>query len=57
MERHYLTYEPDIIGTYTECEMRTLYRDQVEKQGYPDYVTWIADMIKSGIFVLQIIMQ
>lgn len=47
----YITYEDPLKGkTFTEKQMREVYRDIVDKTEYPDFECWKIDMLKSGVF-------
>lgn len=47
----YITYEEPLKGkTFTEKQMREVYRDIVDKTEYPDFECWKTDMLKSGVF-------
>lgn len=49
--KRYITYEEPLQGrTFTESQMHEIYRDMADKNEYPDFETWIIDMLKSGIF-------
>ena len=54
----YTTYEQTADKEYTgqadartESEWFLYYLQYVDKSDYPDFVTWLADMIKTGILV------
>lgn len=47
----YTTYEEPFNGrTFTEEQMYEVYRDMADKTEYPDFETWLFDMVKSGVF-------
>lgn len=47
----YITYEEPLQNrTFTEKQMHEVYRDLADKQEYPDFDTWLHDMLKSGVF-------
>jgi hypothetical protein len=47
----YITYEEPLKGrTFTESQMHEVYRDMVDRTEYPDYESWLMDMVKSGVF-------
>lgn len=49
--KKYTTYEEPLQGrTFTENQMKEVYRDLANKEEYPDFECWIADMLKSGVF-------
>lgn len=49
--KRYTTYEEPLKGrTFTEKQMKEVYRDMVNKAEYPDFKCWLADMVKSGVF-------
>ena len=48
--KKYIGYEEGSNGTFTEKEMQTLYTEQVNKEEYSDYESWLYDMLKSGVF-------
>lgn len=49
--KHYTTYEDPLAGrTFTEKQMHEVYEDMVDKNEYPDFDGWLADMVKSGVF-------
>lgn len=45
------SYDPDSRILYSRSEMRETYQKKVDKSEYPDYECWLADMLKSGVFV------
>lgn len=45
------SYDPDARILYSSCEMYETYRRKVDKHEYPNYDCWLADMLKSGVFV------
>ena len=50
-ERKFTTYEEPLKGrTFTEKQMHEVYRDLADKNEYPDFNCWLADMVKSGVF-------
>lgn len=50
-ERKFATYEEPLKGrTFTENQMKEVYRDLADKEEYPDFIVWFADMLKSGVF-------
>ena len=51
-ELRYRCYEEGYVGEYTEEELVDLYKRVVDKNDYPDYESWYADMIKLSIFVI-----
>ena len=49
--KRYTTYEEPLKGrTFTEKQMKEVYRDMTNKAEYPDFKCWLADMVKSGVF-------
>lgn len=46
----YISYEEGSEGVYTLEEMQALYIAKVDKEEYPDFETWLYDMVKSGVF-------
>lgn len=47
----YITYEEPLKGRiFTESQMKEVYRDLADKKEYPDFTTWLIDMLKSGVF-------
>ena len=51
VDKLYITYEEPLKGrTFTEKQMKEVYRDMVDKEEYSDFESWFADMIKSGVF-------
>ena len=49
--KSYITYEEPLNGrTFTENQMYEVYRDLADKNEYPDFETWMIDMLKSGVF-------
>ena len=47
----YVTYEEPLQGhTFTENQMHEVYRNMADKQEYPTFDIWFADMLKSGVF-------
>ncbi|MDY4616946.1 MAG: hypothetical protein SO445_04450 [Lachnospiraceae bacterium] len=49
--KRYTTYEEPLKGrTFTEKQMKEVYRDLADKKEYPDFACWLADMVKSGVF-------
>lgn len=49
--KKYITYEePFQNRTFTEKQMKEVYRDIADKKEYPDFDTWLIDMLKSGVF-------
>lgn len=49
--KKYTTYEEPLAGrTFTEKQMKEVYRDMADKSEYPDFETWFIDMLKSGVF-------
>lgn len=51
MKKYYRSYEPDFCGTYSDDEMKNIYKLIVNKKEYQDFECWLFDMIKSGVFV------
>lgn len=50
-ERTFTTYEEPLKGrTFTEKQMKEIYRDMADRKEYPDFSIWLADMVKSGVF-------
>ena len=50
-EKRYITYEEPFVGrTFTFKQMKEVYRDLADKKEYPDFITWLTDMLKSGVF-------
>ena len=48
--KRYTTYEEPLKGrTFTEKQMKEVYRDLADKKEYPDFACWLADMVKSGV--------
>ena len=51
MGKKYITYEEPFVGkTFTVKGMEEIYADMVNKTEYPDFESWLFDMIKSGVF-------
>ena len=51
MEKKYITYEEALKGrTFTEQQMKEVYRDLADKKEYPVFSIWFLDMIRSGVF-------
>lgn len=51
VENKYITYEEPLKGkSFTEKQMHEVYRDMADKTEYPDFESWFADMLKSGVF-------
>lgn len=51
MSRLFTTYEEPLKDrTFTEEQMQEVYRDLADKTEYPDFETWLQDMLKSGVF-------
>lgn len=51
-EKLYVTYEEPFKGKrFTESQMQNIYRVMVAREEYPDYISWINDMLRSGVFV------
>lgn len=51
MNKLYITYEQPFEGrTFTENQMKEVYRDLADKKEYPDINIWMIDMLKSGVF-------
>ena len=49
--KRYITYEEQLQGyTFTENQMHGVYKKIVDKQEYPTFDIWFADMLKSGVF-------
>lgn len=49
--KRYTTYEEPLKGrTFTEKQMKEVYRDLADKKEYPYFACWLADMVKSGVF-------
>lgn len=49
--KKYITYEePFKNRTFTEKQMYEVYRDLADKEEYPNFECWLADMLKSGVF-------
>ena len=48
--KQYISYEEGINRTFTEDEIKTLYKKQVNKKEYPDFKSWLYNMLKSGVF-------
>ena len=49
--KRYTTYEEPLKGrTFTEKQMKEVYRDLADKKEYSDFECWFADMLKSGVF-------
>jgi hypothetical protein len=47
----YVTYEEPLKGrVFGEKQIHEVYRDMADKTEYPDFETWKADMLKSGVF-------
>ena len=46
----YISYEEGSEGVYTLEKMQGLYIVKVDKSEYPDFETWLFDMLKSGVF-------
>lgn len=47
----YATYEEPLAGRkFTYQQMEEVYRDMADKEEYPDFQTWLHDMLKSGVF-------
>lgn len=49
--KKYITYEePFEKQTFTEKQMKKIYCDEVDKNEYQDFESWLFDMLKSGVF-------
>lgn len=49
--KRYVTYEEPLAGrTFTVNQMHEVYRDLADKNEYPDFETWMIDMLRSGVF-------
>lgn len=49
--KHFITYEEPFNGkTFTYGQMKDVYRDLADKEEYPDFIVWLTDMLKSGVF-------
>lgn len=49
--RVFVTYEEPLAGgKFTYNQMEEIYRDMADKEEYPDFQTWLHDMLKSGVF-------
>ena len=49
--KKYVTYEEPFKGrTFTENQIREIYRDMACKLVFPDFECWFVDMLKSGVF-------
>ena len=54
--RLYVTYEETPFNAQgerlvlDENGMKKLYEEAVDKEEYPDYASWLYDMLKSGVF-------
>lgn len=48
--KKYISYEEGSNGIFTEEEMQKIYTEQVNKEEYPDFKSWLHDMLKSGVF-------
>lgn len=47
----YISYEePFNSRSFTSSQMKEVYRDLADKEEYPDFITWLYDMLKSGVF-------
>lgn len=47
----YTTYESSLMGqSFTYTQIQDVYRDLADKQEYPDFDGWLADVSKSGVF-------
>lgn len=47
----YITYEEPFQGrTFTEKQMKEVYRDLADKKEYETFEDWLHDMLKSGVF-------
>lgn len=50
-EKTYITYEEPFNGrTFTESQMKEVYRDITDKDEYQEFDIWLTDMLKSGVF-------
>lgn len=49
--KKYITYEePYANQIFTESEMHDIYNTDVNKSEYPDFIDWLHDMLKLGVF-------
>ncbi len=49
--KRYITYEePFEDREFTFEQAKDIYRDMVNKEEYPSFYCWFADMLKSGVF-------
>lgn len=49
--KNYITYEEPFVGrTFTKSQIKEVYRDLADKNEYPDFETWLIDMLRSGVF-------
>lgn len=49
--KKYITYEEPLQGrTFTEKQMKEIYRNMADKNEYLDFECWFIDMLKSGVF-------
>ncbi len=49
--KFYITYEEPFAGRrFSNEQMEEVYRDMADKKEYPDFQTWMDDMLKSGVF-------
>lgn len=53
-ETIYLCYEPDCPSRLSESGWRDYYVCNIDKKEYPDFTSWMHDMIKSGILIKKI---
>lgn len=51
-EKFYITYEelPYKYELLDINDMKNIYTKEVNKKEYPDFETWLYDMVKSGVF-------
>lgn len=49
--KFYITYEEPFAGRrFSNEQMEEVYRDMADKKEYPDFQTWMDDMLNSGVF-------
>ena len=49
--KRFITYEEPLQNrVFTYSQMKEVYRVMADKNEYPDFITWLTDMLKSGVF-------
>ena len=46
----YICYEEGLEGSYSENEVKTIYKNFINKTEYQNFDGWLFDMLKCGIF-------